>query len=205
MADQFTKAQFEWLNQVAADASLPHSAFKLAYLISRHINRQSGKAWPSQATLAAAAGLTPRSVRDLTERLVNAGHLQVDTHRGRHQTNVYRLAKNRKPASAIDGAADAIKEEGSFPIGCDQNRKLEVEKEEDSRKKSGSQIPTNPLRNPYKNPERNDLGRKGSWSVGCESQAGLAWQRYWSDNQLPPAPRSGRTDTYFGLPSEFPP
>jgi Helix-turn-helix domain len=153
MTDTFTRDKFAWLDQVLADDNLPATAFKLAYAIGQHINRQSGRAWPSQKRLGEATGLTVRTVRSLTEQLQKAGHLEVELHRGRNQTNVYRLPKNRKPASGLHddgGAGDAAgssnmaddKEEGSFPNPDEEKRKPASgacdEKEENQREKRGN-------------------------------------------------------------------
>jgi len=153
MTDTFTRDKFAWLDQVLADDNLPATAFKLAYVIGQHINRQSGRAWPSQKRLGEATGLTARTVRSLTEQLQKAGHLEVELHRGRNHTNVYRLPKNRKPASGLHddgGVGDAAgssnmaddKEEGSFRNPDEENRKPASgawdEKEENQRGKRGN-------------------------------------------------------------------
>jgi Helix-turn-helix domain len=153
MTDTFTRDKFAWLDQVLADENLPATAFRLAYVIGQHLNRQSGKAWPSQKRLGEATGLTARTVRSLTEQLQKAGHLEVELHRGRNHTNVYRLPKNRKPASGShddDGAGDAAdssntdddKEEGNFRNPDEEKRKPASgawdEKGEDQRGKRGN-------------------------------------------------------------------
>jgi hypothetical protein len=117
----------------------PQSAFKVAYTIGQYINRKSGKAWPSQPTLAKAVGLSIRTVRDLTDRLEAGGHLEIEAHRGRNQTNIYRLAK------VPTVQPDAGKEEAESPFSDEDNRKPasvfgdgNSEKEEVSCGKSGS-------------------------------------------------------------------
>ena len=90
MSDQFTKDKFQWLDQVAADVSLPGTAFKLAYLISQNLNRQSGNAWPSIATLATRLGTNEKTVRRLTDELCEAGYLEKKRG-GDGKPNVYRL------------------------------------------------------------------------------------------------------------------
>lgn len=96
--DPFTSAIFRWLNAVAADPELPPAAFKLAYVISQHINRSSLEAWPSQTTLKCAIGVKDeRSVRRLTDVLEERGHLL--TRRRRQSSMVYRLAQDRTELS----------------------------------------------------------------------------------------------------------
>jgi hypothetical protein len=90
MADDFTKRQFQWLDGVAADPMVTAAGFLLAYRIVKHINRGTGDAWPSQATLAAEARLTVRSIRDLSAQLEAAGHLTIIGSRGRGVSCRYR-------------------------------------------------------------------------------------------------------------------
>jgi hypothetical protein len=94
--DPFTSAIFRWLNGIAADPLLPPAAFKLAYIISQHINRESHTAWPSQKTLAKAIGVkSERSVRRLSEALEAGGHL-LTTQR-KQTSQIYRLAQRGGP------------------------------------------------------------------------------------------------------------
>ena len=76
-ADDFTRNQFRWLDQIACDPSITAAGFVLAYWISKHINRKSGDAWPAQDLLAAETRMTVRGVRGLSNQLEAAGHLQV--------------------------------------------------------------------------------------------------------------------------------
>lgn len=193
MGDAFTARQFDWLNQVIADGDLPPAAFKLAYVISRHINRGSGDAWPGQERLAEAIGTTVRTVRDLTDRLVAGGHLAVEPHRGRHCTNLYRLVEKGKPASA----------------STQENRQTGAPKEEIACTKTGSQLPTNPLKNPLMNPKgaSNCKGKESEgFLIQCESPQGDAWQAYWRATGQREPIRSGRMGCYLPkLPTEYPP
>jgi Helix-turn-helix domain len=142
MSETYTRDLFAWLDQVCADHKLPPSAFKVAYTIGQYINRKSGKAWPSQPTLAKTVGLTVRTVRELTDQLEAAGHLEIEPHRGRNQTNIYRLAKVSDTVQP-----EAGKEEADFPLSGEDNRKPassfadgKAEKEEVPCSKSGSSL-----------------------------------------------------------------
>jgi hypothetical protein len=68
-AREFTRDLFAWLDQVAIDPDLPASAFKVAYVIGEHVNRQSGEAWPSSRTIARACGLSQPTVIELVPKL----------------------------------------------------------------------------------------------------------------------------------------
>src|SRR5436309_10374497 len=91
-AREFTGDIFRWLDQVAIDPDLPPSAFKIAYVIAEHVNRQSGDAWPSSRTIATACALSQPSVIDLVPKLVANGHLALEPGRaGRGHSHRYRL------------------------------------------------------------------------------------------------------------------
>jgi len=82
------RAKFKWLRQVCADPNLNHLPCRIAALLLDHINVVTGEAWPSQARLAAAAGVTTRAVQNALKRLSSAGHLEVRRAQGR--ANRYR-------------------------------------------------------------------------------------------------------------------
>jgi len=73
----FTRQQFEWLDQVLGDPKRPASAFLVAYLISRHINRETREAWPSLNYIADKTGLSKTTVIKAVEFLNARGHLKV--------------------------------------------------------------------------------------------------------------------------------
>jgi hypothetical protein len=98
-----TRDIFTWLNQVLADRCLPPIAFKLAFAVAQHVNKDTGIAYPSRARLASLVGIDSRSVNRLAKRLVSAGHLSVDMRGGRHLTNHYRLTKTVTAESPFDG------------------------------------------------------------------------------------------------------
>lgn len=133
MTDSFTQDQFAWLKQVAADPEVPASAFKLAFVVATHINRQSREAWPAQGRLASGAGVSERQVRTLTDHLAERGHLAVERQRGRGLTNRYRLNLRRpeepeKPEVGFLSSADLP---GSgLPAFEPENRKSSAEKPE---------------------------------------------------------------------------
>jgi hypothetical protein len=134
MADDFTKRQFQWLDQVAADPKVSAAGFVVAYRIAKHINRSTGDAWPSQATLAAEARLTVRSIRDLSAQLEAAGHLTIIGSRGRGVSCRYRWILREEPdqpepesESEIETAIDALAPEPQdselFPDTADTPKK----------------------------------------------------------------------------------
>lgn len=118
--DTFTRDLFSWLNEVASDPTLPPSAFKIAYAIARHVNRQSGEAWPSHRLIASEIRMSCDTVKEMIGRLKQAGHLAVRVGHGPGNPSRYRLrylTKNREPTpSKISEATPPLNGEPSPPI-----------------------------------------------------------------------------------------
>ena len=97
-----TRNLHAWLNQVARDGSLPHSAFKVAYIIGEHINRDSGEAWPSTARIAEGCALSQSTVVGLVRQLEAAGHLAIDPgSAGRGHSHRYRMILKYRGADVL--------------------------------------------------------------------------------------------------------
>ncbi len=91
MADSFTKDQFQWLRQVAADCKLPSIAGTVAIALTQYFNRKNdGWAWMSQPTLADDLGISVSTVRRALSAMVLRGHL-ISKRRGKEETNLYQL------------------------------------------------------------------------------------------------------------------
>src|SRR4051794_37683600 len=88
----FTSAKMMWQQQVAGDAAIPHLCFRIAFLISGHVNEKTSTSWPSQSLLADQLQVTVRSIQIATTTLVAAGYLLVEVGKGRGNTNQYQLA-----------------------------------------------------------------------------------------------------------------
>jgi hypothetical protein len=89
---QHTRELFLWLDQVVLDRDLPPSAFKVAYAIGQHVNRQSGEAFPSSDRIAARISMSQATVIAMVRQLQIKGHLAVDPGRaGRGHSNHYRM------------------------------------------------------------------------------------------------------------------
>lgn len=205
MADEFTRDHFRWLLQVSEDSAIPATGFKLAFHFGQHFNRETGEAWPSQRTLAGLVGVSARSIRTLTDLLVERGHLEVRPHRGPNSVNVYR-AKRKSASAAIDeqrkpaSGSENGEAEVSFRTETEQ-RKFGAREAEVCDRSSGSQLPTNYLE-PLQNLKSRSNGWKeenGTWTVPCESEAGRQWER-----QRPSPARSARTDCFINLPNQYP-
>lgn len=91
MADEFTRAKLQWLDQVAADLSISDLGFRAVYILaSKYLNRERNEAWPSFQRLADDLGVTPRGVQKALRRVESAGHLEIITGSGRGHTNRFR-------------------------------------------------------------------------------------------------------------------
>lgn len=131
LSDNFTRGRMKWLDQLAADEAM-RDAFRLGYVLTGYMNRETGEAWPTQETLADRTGLSIRSVRDQLRALVAAGYLECKAGRGRHTPNVYRLGtlENRQPTAGLE-------EENRQPTAALRPRKPAIQ-----RQKTGSPLPT---------------------------------------------------------------
>lgn len=159
--DPFTAAIFRWLNAVAADASLPPAAFKLGYVISQHINRQSREAWPSQETLRESVGLKDeRSVRRLTVALEARGFLI--TRRRKRMSMIYRLAQDRTELSYQEeqtGSDNADARPDNFDRTTDQDRTFLAARPDNFAHQDRTELSAKPLIEPLNEPERGRRAR----------------------------------------------
>lgn len=145
---QFTRDVFAWLDQVFADPEIPPSGFKLAFAISQHVNRKTGKAWPSQKTLGDEIGISDRATRTMLDRLRARGHLSIEVGHGPGQSSKYRMLQNRKPTSAIDHG----KPEANFRISDADTGSPVHENRKSTSANTGSQLPPNYLNEPSEEP-----------------------------------------------------
>ena len=91
LADDFTRNRFLWLEQVAFDRALSPAAFKIAFVISRYINRDSRVAWPKQQLLARDAGMSRRGMQLCIADLVRRNHLHVVNRKKQCQPSIYSM------------------------------------------------------------------------------------------------------------------
>ncbi len=60
----FKEIKLQWLMLLSCDASLSDTAVRVAlYIVTKHINGQSEKAWPSHQTIATAIGKSTKTVQ----------------------------------------------------------------------------------------------------------------------------------------------
>ena len=94
MADTFTKDRLSLLDEVAINPKITSSAFRLLFLISSHINRATGDAWPGLEYLARKLGTNEKTIRRLIDELITAGYLEK-RRGGNGRPNRYRLISDR--------------------------------------------------------------------------------------------------------------
>ena len=135
MADRFTADKMAWLERVQDHPGLPQTAFSVAFALSRHMNRASGDAWPSQATIGAMAGVKARQVRNLIRALADAGLIEVKSG-GFQKPDRYRMGPpDRQQDAALRPATDCHTEEAPDRQSSDVQ--------------TGNQLPPNPLKEPF--------------------------------------------------------
>lgn len=95
---QSVHRKFLWIRQVCSDPGLRHLSCRVAALLLDYINLKAQVAWPSQQTLASAAGVTPRAIQSALRCLERSGHITVRRLPGRVNRYRPRLANGRSPA-----------------------------------------------------------------------------------------------------------
>lgn len=107
MADDFTRTRSIWLTEIRRDPRVGHLlAFRLACELAEYLNRQTGDAYPSIDTLAAALHVDRRSVQRAIEKLVACGYLEVTDRRGgRTNTSHYRPKLAGEPVQIAERGA----------------------------------------------------------------------------------------------------
>jgi helix-turn-helix protein len=121
----FNAQKFAWIDRLFRDRNVPHLACRVAMLISNHLNRTSGDAWPSQRQLAADIGVCRRTIQYALEALVETGHLAVQVSRG--DTNHYRPifeTKDAQSGAQVDVQPVAHVERGDAQSGATDLRNL---------------------------------------------------------------------------------
>jgi hypothetical protein len=83
----WSKKRFEWKDQVNDSDHLSSSAKYLAcFLCDKYVNRDTGKCWPSNKTLAAKHKKSTRSIQRSLKELREGGWLTTVKQRGRRRT-----------------------------------------------------------------------------------------------------------------------
>lgn len=149
---KWVKQKFEWLEAIAADPNLSDRAVRVAIAISKHLNSRSGDAHPSQQTLGAACGTSARRVRDALQALIEAGYL-TSRRRGRDAggaglSNVYAPIFDR----TIPADQNELSIGANRPVEAVSTGRISTFDGTKSVILTGGNRPTNPLREPFKEP-----------------------------------------------------
>lgn len=124
----------EWLDRLSRDPEVSATAFRVAYVVGSHLNRETGLAWPSVPTIAGAACVSVSTAKAALAALIAGGHLLVEHDRGRGRSNRY----------AIPGGS--VAPENSPPADCfTEGKTVEIDHEKRSkfRKKTAGQSAPN--------------------------------------------------------------
>jgi hypothetical protein len=100
---QHTRKVFAFLDRVVADRELSAPAFKVAYVIAQHINRETGEAWCSTDTIAKRGGVAQSTVRKAVLELHERAHLDVTWGRqGRGNPNKYSWPRKERTGAIME-------------------------------------------------------------------------------------------------------
>lgn len=89
--------RLRWLEQVAGDPAVGPTAFRIAFGLCRHINRETGSARPSQPRLAEEARASLTAVKDALRTLTTRGHIRSVVSVGRgHASEHFPILQNRR-------------------------------------------------------------------------------------------------------------
>jgi biotin operon repressor len=117
--DAFTRQRLGWLESVAAEATLPVTAYRLATIVAlRYLNRTRGFAWPSLATLSTDLGVGKKAILRAVEALESHGLLSVVRSRGRGHANEYRIETPAEKGIRADTFSDDEKGVRADTISC---------------------------------------------------------------------------------------
>jgi hypothetical protein len=83
---------FAWNSAIAADKRITHATARVAYVISQHVNRGTGSAWPGLICIAQEANVAESTVEIAIRDLNRFGYLGITPgKRGRGYSNTYRM------------------------------------------------------------------------------------------------------------------
>jgi hypothetical protein len=150
--DDFTRRKFEWLERISLDPSVGPFAFRVAFVLSGFFNRTTGRAFPSQETLALRLGATVRGIQKALRQLCEAGYLTVIEALGRGHTNQY--------SPTVENTNDGSPFTSENTNGCSPF--VEGNNEQPFRK-TRTAVRTEPFEEPSE--------EKPSSSVSCKSKA----------------------------------
>lgn len=100
---EFTHLLFEWLNQVESDAELPASAFKIAWRLAQHFDKDTLECFPGIRHIADKTKLGKATVADMAARLQAKGHLAIiPGQSGRGNSHRYRMLIKGEQSDLFD-------------------------------------------------------------------------------------------------------
>ena len=166
MADTFTRDRLEWLEAIASDAKISAGAFRLAFVISSHLNRKTGEAWPGIDHLARTIGTNERTIRRFIEEMISAGYLGKKRG-GDGRPNRYWIASSDRTEMSDQNESRPDNNVRTETVRADKSVQSEKSRPDISRHsdrtfddiQTGHGCPPNPLIEPFEEPieERDSL------------------------------------------------
>jgi Helix-turn-helix domain len=174
MSDIFTRDKLLWLERLSTDGKTSSGAVHVALVISSHLNRKLGIAWPSLDYLAKKLDANERTVRRAIDELVTGGYIEKKRG-GDGRANQYRIVisdrTNLSDQNPIrpDKNVQSVKSRPDKSVIADRTN-LSFQ--------TGQKCPPNPLNEPYEEPfediSSEPTGRKTDGASGFDA----FWQQY---------------------------
>jgi len=120
--------------EIAKRTDLPPGS-KLLYAALAHFANKSNQCWPSQPTLANLIGVKQRQLRNLLDKLFEAG--LVDWNRRHNDSNVYQLLGNKLP---VTSTGNILPEDI-----CSEHRSNILPEHNSNHTSTGNKVPTKSL------------------------------------------------------------
>lgn len=139
--------RFTWERQLLKADDVSGTLLLVLLVLASHMDRESGRARPSQATIAAAAGLSDRAVRGHLATAVESGWLLVESrgHRRGDGTTVASTYRATTPETvASTGTGEPVEDKVNRNDGAgreDLNRNLAVPQPEAGGTSTGTGLP----------------------------------------------------------------
>lgn len=99
--DTFTANKLKWLEAIAMDSRLHSTAVRVAVVIAKRLNRQTGEAFPSIKTIGTESATPERSVERAVSDLCKAGYLER-RRGGFSKANHYLIPETSPHRCAVD-------------------------------------------------------------------------------------------------------
>ncbi len=116
------KLRMDWVDTMAIDERVSHTAFRAACVIGKHFNNTTGETFVGFPKMAKILNCHEKTARRAVQQLEELGFLEVKRMRGRGKAHVYRPAVDGERATAtaaaqkLDTSVRLLKAENRTPV-----------------------------------------------------------------------------------------